>query len=181
MVYLEENPTQRPICSGWLTSLYDSFYFCGYSFFLLMLGLFVCRLECYGKIPASTIPITIHHGFTLGFRSETSKSCSVAMCSTFSWWPSSRSVGLERDWCALGVFLLNCTGFGTVTNEFCHASCLWSWGKGGGKLQMEESLWGLHCICYASIYSVISLSLWNAFTGSGHTHPLWIVAFSVSG
>jgi len=30
------------------------------------------------------------------------------------------------------VLLLNCTGFGTVTNKFCHASCLRSWGEGGG-------------------------------------------------
>lgn len=29
--------------------------------------------------------LPIHHGFTLGFRSDTSKSCSVGLCSTFSW------------------------------------------------------------------------------------------------
>lgn len=29
-----------------------------------------------------------------------------------------------------GFLCWNCTGFATVTNEFCHASCLWSWGKG---------------------------------------------------
>lgn len=123
--------------------------------------------------------LTIHLGFTLGFRSDTSKSCSVVMCSTFSWWQSSRFVGLERGWCALVFFLLNCTRFGIVTNVL---SCILFMGKRGrGKLQTEVSLRGLHCTCYAFIYSVISLSQWNTFTGSSHTHPLWIVAFSVSG
>lgn len=124
--------------------------------------------------------LTIHLGFTLGFRLDTSKSCSVVTCSTFSWWPSSRSVGLERGWCALGVFaelqrvwdcykwVLSCILFMVV-------------GKSGGKLQTEVSLRGLHCTCCAFIYSVISLSLWNTFIGSSHTRPLWIVAFSVSG
>lgn len=33
--------------------------------------------------------------------------------------------------------------------------------EGEEKLQMEMTLWGLHCICCAFIYNVISLSLWN--------------------
>lgn len=88
----------------------------------------VHRLQCFGKMLQAQFLI-IDHGFTVGFRSDKSKSCSVVICSTFSWchlpdlcfWN-----GTDAHWFSL----LNCTGFGTVTNEFCHASCLWSWGRG---------------------------------------------------
>lgn len=40
------------------------------------------------------------------------------MCSTFSWWPSSRSVGLECDWCALGFFCWTALGLGLLQMSF---------------------------------------------------------------
>lgn len=95
--------------------------------------------------------VTIPHGFTLGFRSDTSKPFSVLYVLVTA---ACQTCGSGTWLMCIGVFLLSCTRFGTVPNEFCHALCLWSWGE-AGKLQAEASLWGLHCPCYASTYSAI--------------------------
>lgn len=57
-----------------------------------------------------------------------------------------------------GVFLLNCSGFGIVTNECCHASCLWLWGKAEGSYRQR-------CHCGACTVPVV-----HSYTASFPCH-----------
>lgn len=123
--------------------------------------------------------VTIPHGFTLGFRSDTSKSFSVVTCSTFSWRLPARPAGLERGWCASGCFCWAAPGVGLFQMSFVMHRVYAHQGKGeatGGGVAVGLALYLLRIHIQRH-----SLSLWNTLAGSGHTHPLWIVAFSVSG
>lgn len=94
--------------------------------------------------------VTIPHGFTLGFRSDTSKPFSVVLCSTFSWRPPARPAGLERDWCASGCFCWAAPSLGLFQmSSVMH--CVNGHGEGGSCRRR----WGSHCRCSASTRSAI--------------------------
>lgn len=122
--------------------------------------------------------VTIPHGFTLGFRSDTSKPFSVVMCSTFSWRPPARPAGLERDWCASGCFCWAAPSLGLFQMSSVMHRVNGHEGKGGSYKRRRRC--GACTLPVTHPHERHSLSLWNTSASSGHAHPLWIVAFSVS-
>lgn len=134
--------------------------------------------------------VPIPHGFTLGFRSDTSKPFSVVTCSTFWWRPPARPAGLERDWCASGCFCWAAPGLGLFQMSCVMHRVNGHEGKGGatgGGVAVGLALFLLrihiqrHSRHYGTPLPVavtrIPLGLWHFLSRVQCVLILWVLPF----